>query len=199
MHPHIPQQREGAKHDTTAERTFDTAYDAEHFFETVKKRFQDVNSWQKVAGKGSAKFCLLNKEGALSSAGPQEGDYFKINIPALDGSLQEKADWVRVEHTEQTNTPTEEMLLVRVRPCDDPFAVRTEADHFYTDDATSTFVIHRKYNVISAEVHGRNEKPNTDGETLLDKVRNTVVAIAGMAGVAKVQWKLLTEGLLKDE
>ena len=50
--------------------------------------------------------------------------------------------------------------------------------------------------LISAEVHGRNEKPNTSAENLPDKIRNAVVGIGAVAGFAKIQWQKLVKGLL---
>ena len=52
---------------------------------------------------------------------------------------------------------------------------------------------------ISAEVHGRNEEPNTENLSLLEKARNFLVAVGGMVAGSKFQWKSLTEGLIKIE
>ena len=71
--------------------------------------------------------------------------------------------------------------------------------HFLSDDATSTFIISRKNNTITASVHGRNEKPNTEAAGLLDKIRNAIVGTTAVAGISKIQWKLLVKGLLDEE
>jgi hypothetical protein len=48
-------------------------------------------------------------------------------------------------------------------------------------------------------VYGRNEKPNTDTETLSDKARNAAVAGGAITGFSKLQWKSLVNGLVKKE
>jgi hypothetical protein len=69
--------------------------------------------------------------------------------------------------------------------------------HFFTEEATSNFMVKRVGNKVSAEVHGRNEKPNTEAEKLVDKARNTAVATGAVTGFAKLQWKSLVNGLIK--
>jgi hypothetical protein len=50
--------------------------------------------------------------------------------------------------------------------------------------------------VITAEIHGRNEEPNTETKKLPDKMRNLVVGTAATIGLAKIQWQKLAKGLL---
>jgi len=38
--------------------------------------------------------------------------------------------------------------------------------------------------------------PNNKTEKIVDKIRNTVVGSAAIAGVSKIQWKMLAKGLL---
>lgn len=52
-------------------------------------------------------------------------------------------------------------------------------------------------NTVRAAVYGRNEVPNTGAEKAVDKARNAMVALSAMAGVSKLQWKLLVKGLVE--
>jgi hypothetical protein len=54
--------------------------------------------------------------------------------------------------------------------------------HFFTSDATSTYIIQRDGLTVRALYHGRNEVPNTAAPKVTDKVRNALVA-AGAAFV----------------
>jgi hypothetical protein len=45
-------------------------------------------------------------------------------------------------------------------------------------------------------VHGRNEKPNTEANAVIDKTRNTMVATGAIVGFSSAQWKSLVNGLL---
>ena len=49
---------------------------------------------------------------------------------------------------------------------------------------------------MTAAVHGRNEKPNTDIEKTSDKIRNALIGSAATQGIAKIQWQKLVNGLL---
>lgn len=68
--------------------------------------------------------------------------------------------------------------------------------HFYTGDASSTFIISRGKDFIKAGIYGRNETPNMDAQ-IADKARNLAIALGGMVGISKIQWKILTDGLVE--
>ena len=70
--------------------------------------------------------------------------------------------------------------------------------HFFTEEASSCFLVKREKNTVTAGVYGRNEKPNTAAETFIDKARNTAVAAGAMTGFSKLQWKSLVNGLMED-
>ena len=69
--------------------------------------------------------------------------------------------------------------------------------HFYTDEATSNFIVKREGTKVTAGVYGRNEKPNVKTETIIDKVRNAVVGTGAVTAFSKIQWKALVNGLLE--
>ena len=61
----IPTQREGGFSDNVSKIELETVPEAILHFETVKKRFLDINSWELLAGKGFGEFSLCDKHGNL--------------------------------------------------------------------------------------------------------------------------------------
>ena len=88
-------------------------------------------------------------------------------------------------------------MLMRVRPATNPNNDRQDVAHFFSDEATSNFMVKREGTTITAAVYGRNEKPNTGAEKAVDKARNTAVATGAVSGFSKLQWKSLVNGFLK--
>lgn len=164
-------------------------------------RLLNVNDWDKVCGPMSAKFTLTDSSGTPVERRARPGDYFRIDIhlpgPVAGGGF----DWVRIETIEDDRDPTGpvEQLAVRVRPAPNPAGDGNHVAHFFDDEATSTFMVRRNHNSVTASVHGRNETPNTDGNNVVDKVRNTLVATGARAGTADLQWQALVDGLLKAD
>lgn len=149
------------------------------------------------AGNISAEFQLVDKSGAEVQRTVQKGDYFKIDIPGPGTVSGDGYDWVQVEEVENTTTPEGERFGFRVRPTDNPKNDKPDVAHFYSEESTSSFLVERKGNKIIASVHDRNTKPNPDAGDTIDKIRDAVVGAAGVAAFSKVQWKNLTDGLLK--
>jgi hypothetical protein len=91
-----------------------------------------------------------------------------------------------------------EFIMMRVRPASNPQASDPGVAHFFSNKATSNFLVMREKNVVTAAVLGRNEIPNTAGNTsLFDKLRNAVVGIGAALGLSNPQWKSLVNGILK--
>lgn len=197
MEENIPQQYTGAKSDTVSEITLNTETEAVAHFETVKKRFLDVNSWEFFAGEEKASFTLRDELGNLLLEKPKVGNYFKIQIPGLHNPTGDGFDWVRIEEMKEEKDERGESIYIRVRPASDPTKPDHKTAHFFDETATSNFLIKRQGSKITAEVHGRNEEPNTEDLSVLEKVRNFLVAVGGMIAGSKFQWKSLTEGLIK--
>lgn len=199
MKPKIPNQYTGVKSDTVSEILFNNDADAKIHFETVKKRFLDVNSWELFAGEEKASFSVRDENGDLLLEEPKTGNYFRIKIPGLHNSTGDGFDWVIIENIDEQKSDKEECVYIRVRPTSDPTKPDEKTAHFFDPKATSNFIIQREGNKISAEVHGRNEEPNTEDLSFLEKVRNLLVATGGVIAGSKFQWKSLTEGLIKND
>lgn len=195
----VPPQEEGVQLDLSQSLTAERVEEAAQFFAAAKDRLSRINDWHLICGPASARFQLTDPHGEPREGLPRPGDYIRIGLPAPGSSAGEGYDWVRVELVESNDNPgtANEMFVLRVRPADNPHNDRDDVAHFYTDAATSTFMVERQGHVVTAGVHGRNEVPNVaQTESLADKARNALVALPALAGLAKVQWTSLIEGVL---
>jgi hypothetical protein len=195
----IPRQNEGFSTDTVSKIKLDTVDEALWEFELAKERLLDVSHWHELSGDILAKFQLTDSSGRELSRKAREGDYFRINIPGPGNRAGEGYDWVHIEEIINAEDPSgpSEYVAMKVRPCSSPVNNEPSTAHFFKNIATSTFMVKRINNVISAEVHGRNEKPNMEALSIFDKMRNLIVGLGAMLGFSKVQWKSLVEGLIK--
>ena len=197
MKSDIPKQKEGAFSDTVSSIKFENETQAIEHFTLVRKRFLDVNSWELFAGEEKASFSLTDANGNFLLDHPAVGNFIKIKIPGLHNPTGDGFDWVKIEEIKEEKNLNFESVYIRVRPSSDPTKPEEKVAHFFDEKATSNFLIRRVDEEIFAEVHGRNEEPNTENLNLLEKARNLLVAIGGMIAGSKFQWKSLTEGLIK--
>jgi hypothetical protein len=195
----IPQHQSGVATNTESSVTLSSVEEARAFYEKVKQRLLQVNEWHQVAGKTTADFQLTDKEGKEVNRPVQQEDYFKIDIPGPGPATGDGFDWVQVEAIEEKNSGEEQNITIRVRPASNPNNERKDVAHFFSDEATSCFMVKREGATVIAGVYGRNEKPNTKAETAIDKARNTAIATGAITGFAKLQWKSLVNGLVKKE
>lgn len=191
----VPEQNAGIETNTESSIELSTEEEAKEFFKEAKLRLLTINKWHQHAGSATADFQLTDETGTPVHRFPQKGDHFKIDIPAPGSVTGEGHDWVQVEAIEEE----EDYMGIRVRPATNPTNQRKDVAHFFSEDSTSTFVVKRKGKKITAGVYGRNEKPNTDTETLKDKLRNAAVATGAITGFSKLQWKTLVNGLVKKD
>ncbi|HKO78739.1 MAG TPA: hypothetical protein VJU78_00015 [Chitinophagaceae bacterium] len=197
----MPPQQEGKRADIVEKIKASNPEEAKHLFLQSKKRLLDVNHWSDISEGISASFVLTDQYGKQKRGIPEAGDHFRIDIPGPGSSAGRGYDWVRVEMVEDHSDPATdcEWTVIKVRPSEDP-SQKEGVAHFFEEKATSSFIVKRENDSISAEVHGRNEKPNTEAEKLPDKIRNAVIGAGALAGFAKIQWEKLVKGLLnKDE
>jgi len=167
------------------------------FFEEVKKRLSNVNQWHNLTTGLTAKFQLVSDKGKTVERTVRKGDYCKIDVPGPGTHAGEGFDWVRVEEMESMSSQEEEFFAFRVRPTESPLSENSDVAHFYSPESTSTFTVTRNGNRITAGIYDRNTKPNDEAYFAFDKIRDAVVAVAGLVGLSKIQWKKLTDGLIK--
>lgn len=191
----IPQNSRGVQTNTESETELGSVDEAKELFAKVRQRLLHVNEWQKIAGKLSADFQLTDANGEDVHRAAQKGDHFRIDIPGPGPATGDGYDWVQVENIEDN----EDKLVILVRPATNPKNERTDVAHFFSEEATSSFMVRREGNKIIAGVYGRNEKPNTAAATAVDKARNTAIATGAITGFSKLQWKSLVNGLIKKD
>ncbi len=191
----VPEHNNGIQTNTESSIELSNEKEAQKFYEEAKQRLLTINSWHQYAGNASADFSLTDDKGNPINRSPQKGDHFKIDIPGPGTDTGEGHDWVQVEAIEED----EASIGIMVRPVTNPTNDRKDVAHFFSEDATSTFIVKREGKKILAGVYGRNEKPNTNTETLKDKLRNAAVATGAISGFSKLQWKSLVNGLIKKD
>lgn len=197
MKPIVPEQKKGGHSATAYAIKTRDIHTAHAMYLKARKNLLDVNQWHHIAGPSSAFFQVFTNEGAKTDGIAAEGNYLRINIPAIPGSAAGGGyDWVKVEKIEEQQTEDPEFIAMRVRPSVPPFYNKEEVAHFFTRDATSTFCVERKGRKVKAAVYGRNEKPNTKVHSFFNKLRNLFVAAGAIIGLNKPQWKSLVKGLL---
>lgn len=189
----IPPQEGGVQTNTESSTRLCGDKEAESFYQEVRGRLLDVNRWHELAGAATADFQLTDAEGKEVDRTARTGDHFRIRIPGPGSITGEGNDWVRIEAIEDRG----DALAIRVRPATNPQNDRQDVAHFFSPDATSSFIVRREGDTVTAGVYGRNEKPNTDTETTIDKLRNAAVATGAITGFSKLQWKSLVNGLVK--
>lgn len=193
----IPEQHTGASVDVVCSKSYATPHEAQKAFYALKERFLQVNSWEQYAGEGSADFKVYSSDRLPVIRSVQQGDYFRINIPGPANPSGEGDDWVQVQKITEDESDSEACISITVKPVPCPLNDDKDVAHFFTNEATSTFIVRRNGNELSAEVHGRNEKPNIKGVDIKDTLRNTLVATGSVFGFSKIQWKKLTDGLME--
>ena len=196
--PFVPGQREGAQTNAIEKVVAGSSGEARQLFEEAKRRLRDINNWHKLCGIASAVFRLTSTEGNEIDSEAKEGMLVKIDIPGPGSVSGEGYDWVRIEAIEDKSNGNgeHESFMLRVRPTANPAGKEKGTAHFYTSDATSTYIIERNGTTVTAAEHGRNEKPNAKADSPIDKLRNALVGLGGISGISKMQWKSLVKGLL---
>ena len=194
----VPEQKKGSETGATARYECSSRHNAILLFNQAKLRLLDINNWYLVSGKKGAEFQLTDASGVpLDASIPKTGNLIRIKLPAPGNSEGDGFDWVRIEKFESAKNQLtdEELYGFRVRPVKNPVGESAESAHFYTSDASSTFLVHRKSCIVRAMERGKNEVPNPAG-SFLNKVRNIFVAIPAMLGLSKPQWQNLVDGIL---
>ncbi|WP_374948111.1 hypothetical protein [Mucilaginibacter sp.] len=196
----IPAQVEGQQTDISHFVNVASREDAHHLFLVAKGRLKDISQWHIYAGPLSAKFAITDARGNDVYKFAQPGDLFSIDLPGPGPLAGDGFEWVRIEAMDEvTNKEADnEYITMKVRPIANPKHPDKAVAHFYDHSATSTFVVERNLNRVSASVHGRNETANTSDTGLFDTVRNTIIALSAREGLSLPQWKALMKGLLEE-
>ena len=191
----IPQQSTGNSRDNEAHIQFSSENKARSLYQEARSRLLDVNNWKNFSGFFSADFALMDGSGTKLEREPRSGDYFRIKLPSP--APADEFDWVRIETVDEVETDEMQYTSIRVRPSEDPVKADAHIDHFFSDKATSNFMVMRKGTLVTAEVHGRNEQANVENSgNVSSGLRNIAVAAGALLGFSDFQWKKLVNGLL---
>ena len=172
--------------------------EAKTTYNVARERLLNPDCWRDLAGIGTAEFELISRNEDFKQV--QENDYLRINIPGPGSIAGDGYDWVIVEKIEENNfSETDKNIGLKLRASSNPHTDKTDTAHFFKKEATSTFIIKLKDDVVTAYYYGRNEVPNVEDVPILDKVRNTVVATGAAIGLSELQWNALLTGFLQKE
>ncbi len=196
----VPVNTEGKPLDLESkieEKSLDEASDT---YKRACKRLQNPRIWHEIAGNFSAKFELINENNVDPHRLVQLNDHLRIDIPGPGLQAGDGFDWVKVTKIAGDIVPGEdESFGIELRASSNPTGDSQQTAHFFTGEATSSFIISRKGTTITVRYAGRNEMPNTEDIKVADKIRNTLVASGAMVGISNIQWKALIDGLPKVE
>lgn len=161
-------------------------------------RMLNVNEWHEYSGFASARFIITDTHGNECKRAVQKGDYIKIDIPGPGPHSGGGYDWVIVEAIESNAdfSTEQDFCGMMVRAANNPLTNKSDTAHFFTSDATSTFIIKKNTCTVTSFYYGRNEELNVGTKKVLDKVRNAVIGSMGMAGISELQWKRLINSFL---
>jgi hypothetical protein len=196
---HLPPQVTGRQTDFTQEHKYESLEAAHTGFRQAAGRMLSVSNWHEYSGAGSAKFTLCNNQGEELDVMAEEGFFMSVDMPVPGPDAGMGLEWLMIERlvSEGDAHSAEEYVLMTMRPIPDPRQSKEAIAHFYTDESTNTFIVRRDGLLVSAGAHGRNESANTEGVDLLDKLRNTAIALMARIGLSGGQWQKLVDGIVK--
>lgn len=183
----------GNFHDTESIQKLENAQEAELKYSILKERFFEINKWGTYSKESIAEFTLCDSSGNRINRSPIIGDYIKILLSEIKNPKTNDYQWVRIDMIDKTNP---NRIMIQCRPSKLPgneFAGKTV--HFHSASTTSTFVISKGNDYVKMAIYGRNEKPNQNTD-IISSVKNLFIALGGMVGSSKIQWKQITDGMV---
>ena len=194
----IPKQEIGKQYDNLETVICADGIQAKRKYESSCKKLLQISNWGKIGDSIlKTEFYLCDKEGNEIKRDPKIGDFIRIDLSGPGSKSGEGYDWVCIEEIVKIEAEREyEFTSIKVRPAACPLNKSTAIAHFFDAAATSTFIVSRNKNVVSAQIHGRNEEPNKLTEIVTDNVRNTVIAKFAAIKFSDIQWRSLCKGLI---
>ena len=180
---------------------FPTREEAIVCYNRASKRLLNPPIWHKLTGWASAHFLLIGPDAEEKERLAEENDYFRLDIPGPGSAAGNGFDWVVVEKVATHSNPsgTSEWTFLKVHPCSNPKNPEGKTAHFFKSQASSSFIVERNGNIVTSRYHGRNETPNTGTGSIIDDIRNGIVAGLSAAGLSEAQWYALLKGFLSAE
>jgi len=191
--PVIPANEKGKSLDLDHSVKTESVSEAIKLYELACWRLQRPWLWHELSGKLTAEFNVPDLSDRQHPDPIAVDDYILIDLPAPGN------DWVRVKIIEEDFIKdADRSFAITLIVADDPKANSTEVNHFFSDGATSSFIIRRNDAIVTASYHGRNETPNTEVSKISEVVRNVIVAFGAIVGLSEFQWMALLKGLLAE-
>ena len=191
----IPSHKKGIKKNYTSSRKFKEVSDAQLCYDNAIARLLNINHWDTISPLAKGMTQIMSGQMKMQRRKARLGDYVRIGLP-IENPDGGSYDWVQVDVLKFSSGKRKEQCLMVLRPCPMPGGDITA--HFFTEDASSNFLLTRDRNTVTADYYGHNETPNMDVSGLKEKIRNGIVAMGAMLGLSDTLWKPLTEGLLMD-
>lgn len=194
----IPKQEIGKQYDHVENVVCTDETEAEKKYKTSCTKLLQISNWGKISDSIlKTEFCLCDKQGKEINSVPKIGDFIRIDLSGPGSKSGEGYDWVCIEEVvTEDDGKNHEFTSIKVRPAACPLNESEAIAHFFDAAATSTFIVTRNGNEVSAQIHGRNEEPNRHTELASDNVRNTVVAKFAAIKFSDIQWTSLCKGLI---
>ena len=144
---------------------------------------------------------LVDEQGFILHRLIEQGDYLRIDIPGPGPTAGGGSDWVTVERIEDHSelAANVESFGLNLRPSAVPGNATGTVAHFFRQEATSTFIAERLDREVRISYYGRNELPNKETGSLIDNIRNSIVALGAAAALSELQWSALCKGILSEE
>ncbi len=198
--PLIPANTLGKALDLESSVTENSVEESITTFNRACKRLLNPPIWHELSGSISASFKLETPDNTNANRLAQENDYLMIDIPGPGPVVGSGYDWVNVVNIAEIADPSAEQSFgMTLKASPNPGTPERGIAHFFSEGATSTFIIKRIGNTVTASYHGRNELPNTKKASFPDNIRNSVIAAGALAGLSELQWMALLKGLLQKE
>ncbi|MBS1587170.1 MAG: hypothetical protein JSS82_16675 [Bacteroidetes bacterium] len=195
----VPANIKGKQNDLSTKIVLDNDEQAVERYRTARTRMLSPALWHSLSGALSASFEACNAGGEPVDRKLTMNDLVRIDISGPGTKAGHGYDWVKVDIIQDGNSEDgrEDLCGMRLRPTAPP-GENGETAHFFQSGASSTFILRRTGNVVSASYHGRNEVPNTHMERTLDNVRNAIITSGALAGLSEAQWMALIKGFIAE-
>ncbi|QTV05565.1 hypothetical protein [Faecalibacter bovis] len=195
----IPKHEKGNNRDTIVFKTSAIELASSNFV-FIKQRLLNVNNWGNFCTKTPVEFKVYDSNCSLNEGYVNLNDYIKIQIdlPTFSRRLSELvSDWVEVVRIEEHTDSNSAYFLMQLAPIECPSKETKEIEHFYSNNATKTFILYRNNQTISLSIHGRNEEVNFKVKSKTKAFRNFLVANFGVIGIDNYLWNDFAIKILK--
>jgi len=193
----VPVNNNGSENNAISFLLCNSEAEAFDRFRKLSQKLLQINNWKINSGKNPTEFYIYQKENEKSAI-VQLNDLVKIKMPAPRNNFGNGFDWVTVNQIQVTEQKEIKAFLIKMKPHSCPENSSGSIAHFYTNEASNTFILAKKDKTLQLSIHGRNEKPNTIKMGFFNVLRNLFVASGGIFGGSKIQWQDFAEEFINN-